>query len=90
MSLHQEEGLLAYELQGAAVEDIWQRIVVIYNAAMRARLIPIPSGVWNVAVEDGRVDAHSLRTVQDRQNGHYGENGKIKVKGLSMTILYSV
>nr|WP_145406171.1 type I pullulanase [Paenibacillus xylanexedens] len=88
--LHQEEGLLAYELQGAAVEDIWQRIVVIYNAAMRARLIPIPSGVWNVAVEDGRVDAHSLRTVQDRQNGHYGENGKIKVKGLSMTILYSV
>ncbi|WP_229729670.1 type I pullulanase [Paenibacillus silvae] len=88
--LHQEEGLLAYELQGAAVEDIWQRIVVIYNAAMRARLIPIPSGVWNVAVEDGRVDAHSLRTVQDRQNGYYGENGKIKVKGLSMTILYSV
>ncbi|MBU5355554.1 type I pullulanase [Paenibacillus barcinonensis] len=88
--LHQEEGLLAYELQGAAVEDTWQRIVVIYNAAMRARLIPIPSGVWNVAVEDGRVDAHSLRTVQDRQKGHYGENGKIKVGGLSMTILYSV
>ncbi|MBB6022024.1 type I pullulanase [Paenibacillus sp. JGP012] len=88
--LHQEEGLLAYELQGAAVEDTWQRIVVIYNAAMRTRSIPIPSGVWNVAVEDGRVDVHSLRTVQDRQNGHYGENGEIKVKGLSMTILYLV
>ncbi|WP_426333265.1 type I pullulanase [Paenibacillus silvae] len=88
--LHQEEGLLAYELQGAAVEDTWQRIVVIYNAAMRTRSIPIPSGVWNVAVEDGRVYAHSLRAVQDRQNGHYGESEKIEVKGLSMTILYSV
>ncbi|MDM5276111.1 type I pullulanase [Paenibacillus silvae] len=88
--LHQEEGLLAYELQGAAVDDTWQRIVVIYNAAMRTRSIPIPSGVWNVAVEDGRVYAHSLRAVQDRQNGHYGESEKIEVKGLSMTILYSV
>ncbi|PZT55776.1 type I pullulanase [Paenibacillus silvae] len=88
--LHQAEGLLAYELQGAAVEDTWQRIVVIYNAAMRTRLFPIPSGVWNVAVEDGRVDAHSFRTVQDRQNGHYRENRKIEVKGISMTVLYSV
>lgn len=72
------------------MDDTWQRIVVIYNAAMRTRSIPIPSGVWNVAVEDGRVYAHSLRAVQDRQNGHYGESEKIEVKGLSMTILYSV
>lgn len=88
--LHQEEGLLAYEIQGTAAEDTWQRIVVIYNASMQTRSIPLPSGVWNVAVEDGRVDTHSLRTMENSQNGPYGENSQIEVRGISMTILYSV
>lgn len=62
--LQKDKGLLAFELQGADVNDAWQRIIVIYNATKESRRISIPSGAWGVVVEDGQAGVNTLRTIE--------------------------
>ncbi|MGQ8872509.1 type I pullulanase [Paenibacillus sp. TSA_86.1] len=95
--LQKEKGLLAYELQGATadVDDAWQRIMVIYNASRESHVVSIPSGTWEVVVEDGRAGVNSLRTIEGIENTQNSKNNRdsnktqVEVKMLSMTVLYS-
>ncbi|WP_340014120.1 type I pullulanase [Paenibacillus sp. FSL K6-1318] len=73
-------GLLAYELEGTAVSDSWDRIIVIYNAAKETRTVSVPTGTWNVVVEKGQAGIEVIRTVQD---------GQVTVNALSITVMYS-
>ncbi|GAS83499.1 type I pullulanase [Paenibacillus amylolyticus] len=73
-------GILAYELEGAAVSDSWERIVVIYNAAKEPRTVSVPTGTWNLVVEKGQAGIEVIRTVQD---------GQVTVNALSITVMYS-
>lgn len=78
--LEKGNGMLAYELEGAAVSDSWERIVVIYNAGKENRTISVPTGTWNVVVEEGQAGVDAIRVVQD---------GQVTVNALSMTVMYS-
>ncbi|WP_340399184.1 type I pullulanase [Paenibacillus sp. FSL H8-0079] len=78
--LEKGNGVLAYELEGAAVSDSWERIVVIYNAAKETRTVSVPTGTWNVVVEEGKADVDAIRIVQD---------GQVTVNALSITVMYS-
>lgn len=73
-------GLLAYELNGTAASDSWERIVVIYNAAKENRDISVPTGTWNVIVEKGQAGIDTIRTIQD---------GQVHVNAISLTVMYS-
>ncbi|WP_434749815.1 type I pullulanase [Paenibacillus amylolyticus] len=86
--LQKEKGLLAYELQGATVDvdDAWQRIIVIYNASRESHVVSIPSGTWEVVVEDGRAGVNSLRTIEgieNSQNIHDNRNVQSSKKNQS-------
>lgn len=72
--------MLAYELNGTAASDSWERIVVIYNAAKENRDIAVPTGTWNVIVEKGQAGVDTIRSVQD---------GEVNVNALSITVMYS-
>jgi type I pullulanase len=74
------KGLLAYELAGMAVGDSWERIIIIYNASKETRTTSIPSGTWNVVVEQGQAGNETLRTAKD---------GQVSVPAISMTVMYS-
>ncbi|MEK3704191.1 type I pullulanase [Paenibacillus sp. FSL R7-0198] len=73
-------GLLAYELNGTATNDSWERIVVIYNAAKENRDIAVPTGTWNVIVEKGQAGVNTIRTIQA---------GQVHVNAISLTVMYS-
>ncbi|MGP3784019.1 hypothetical protein [Paenibacillus sp. 1A_MP2] len=72
--------MLAYELAGTAVGDSWGRMIIIYNASKETRTTSVPSGIWNVVVEQGRVGTDVLRTVKD---------GQVSVPAISMMVMYS-
>ncbi|WP_408892599.1 type I pullulanase [Paenibacillus taichungensis] len=78
--LEKGKGLLAYELAGTAVGDSWERIIIIYNAYNETRTISIPSGAWNVVVEQGQAGNETLRTAKD---------GQVSVPAISMTVMYA-
>lgn len=42
------EGIIAYSLNGAAVNDSWKKIWVAYNGALNPQSINLPSGNWKV------------------------------------------
>lgn len=65
--LQKGNGLLSFELQGAAVGDTWHRIIVIYNATKKSHKISIPSGTWRVVVEDGQAGVNTLRTIEFKE-----------------------
>lgn len=99
--LQKDKGLLAFELQGADVNDAWQRIIVIYNATKESRRISIPSGTWRVVVEEGQAGVNTLRTIHDQNTQHSKKstksssdnqetnNNQVQVNMLSMTVLFS-
>ncbi|SHN78158.1 pullulanase, type I [Paenibacillus sp. ov031] len=78
--LEKGKGLLAYELAGTAVGDSWGRIIVIYNASKETRTTSVPSGTWNVVVEQGQAGTETLRTAKD---------GQVSIPAISMTVMYS-
>lgn len=78
--LKKGKGLLAYELAGTAVGESWGRIIVIYNASKETRTTSVPSGTWNVVVEQGQAGTETLRTAKD---------GQVSIPAISMTVMYS-
>ncbi|PAD31085.1 type I pullulanase [Paenibacillus sp. 7523-1] len=78
--LKKDKSLLAYELSGTAAGDSWDRIIVIYNAAKESRILPIPSGMWNIVVEQGQAGLEPLRTVND---------GEVSVPPISLIVMYA-
>nr|WP_154896100.1 type I pullulanase [Paenibacillus xylanexedens] len=78
--LKKDKSLLAYELSGKAAGDSWDRIIVIYNAAKESRILPIPSGMWNIVVEQGQAGLEPLRTIND---------GQVSVPAISLMVMYA-
>ncbi|QQE11255.1 type I pullulanase [Planctomycetota bacterium] len=59
-------GVIAYTLNGRRTGDEWNQILVVLNGEPSAQSINLPSGHWNVAVDDQRAGTTDLRQV----NGH--------------------
>ncbi|WP_439506181.1 type I pullulanase [Sediminibacterium sp.] len=43
------EGIIAYTINGAAVDDSWKKIWVGYNGSERTQTIDLPAGNWKIA-----------------------------------------
>jgi len=53
------EGIVAYSINGAAVNDSWKKIFVIYNGSANQQSIKLPAGAWKSAVIGNNVSTIS-------------------------------
>ena len=60
-----DEPMIAYSLDGKAVGDSWNTIVVAHNPTTAARTITLPSsGDWNVVVSGSRASEATITTLK--------------------------
>jgi pullulanase len=63
--LNVDEPMIAYSLDGKAVGDSWNTIVVAHNPTTAARTITLPSsGDWNVVVSGSRASLATITTLK--------------------------
>jgi len=63
--LNVDEPVIAYSLDGKAVGDSWNTIVVAHNPSTTARTITLPSsGDWNVVVTGSRASEATITTLK--------------------------
>lgn len=75
-----EHGVIAYVLKNNAGGDMWNNIVVIFNANTWPVSLEMPHcNQWNVVVDHSRAGKQGFRTV---------EGNEVHVEGLSMMVLY--
>ena len=43
-------GLIAYTINGAAVNDKWKKILVVFNGTRKQQLLRLPAGNWKMAI----------------------------------------
>ena len=55
------EGTVMYTINGAAVGDTWNEILVIYNGNREGVDMVFPEGEWNLVCEDGRMQLDAPR-----------------------------
>lgn len=60
------DGVVAYELNGAAVGDDWRRIMVAYNGNPQPVTLKLPAGSWRVVVNDQRSGNDTLAQAKNR------------------------
>ncbi|MBV9711001.1 MAG: hypothetical protein JO011_08820, partial [Ktedonobacteraceae bacterium] len=54
---------VVFRLNGRAVGDAWDQIIVIYNANNADITVNLPDGVWNVVVKQGLAGEQVLSQV---------------------------
>jgi pullulanase len=74
--LQAKPGIILYIINGKAVGDKWERVLVIYNGQPSNRSINLPSGKWQKLMLPG-----------DEYRDYQGEPS-IMTKPFSCTILY--
>ena len=53
-------GIIAYTLDGAAMQDSWKKIWVAFNGSSTGQNLRLPSGSWHTALAmDGNTDTHT-------------------------------
>lgn len=72
------EGVIAFTLNGRAVCDGWNTILVAYNGEPTAQEFHLPAGKWNVVVNAGQAGNQTLGTA----------NGKITLPPFSMVVMH--
>lgn len=55
------ERVVGYELSGAAMGDSWRRILVLFNSNPEPKQVAIPSGRWQVVLEENRINEQGIR-----------------------------
>jgi pullulanase len=74
------KGLIAYEINGAAVGDEWKNIRVIYNGSAEVKQIKLDKGSWNVHIANNELHS-SAKSKSKIQNA-------VELMPYSATILY--
>ncbi len=78
--LPDQEGVIAYTLNGKALGDDWQTIAVVHNANAKAKSVALPvKGSWNIVVNGEQAGIDTIDSV---------EGNRIEVGGLSTTVMY--
>lgn len=53
--LDMPEGMVGYSINGAAVNDRWKKIVVVFNGSGKTAHVPLPEGEWIMELSPGNV-----------------------------------
>ncbi|MNS20283.1 Pullulanase precursor [compost metagenome] len=81
--LHAEGNVVSFQIASHACGDIWNCIVVIYNADEEARDVRLPpnTGHWHIVVNDTAAGTAVLEQVD-------GTEGRVRVPGISVMVMY--
>ena len=71
-------GVVSYCIEGAAVGDLWERILLIFNANHGEIVIPLPEGNFRLIADGNEIDEKGIDNTI---------SGEVKVAGISMFIL---
>ena len=63
--LNTPECVVAWELNGKAVGDSWEKIIVVLNSNRTAREINIPKGRYTVVCRNILIDENGIDTIED-------------------------
>ena len=55
--------VVAYSLNGQAVQDLWEEAIIIFNSNRETISIQLPEGSWNVVVDEEKAGVDCLRKV---------------------------
>ncbi len=69
---------VTFLLNGQAVGDIWEQIIVIYNANDTATTFSLPDGTWNIVMRRGKTGALVLDQIK----------GNVVVEAIGCMVLY--
>ena len=69
--------IVAYSINGAAVNDSWKKVFIIYNGSGSEQEITLPAGAWQLFSEGNKIITGKV-------------TGKIKAKPWSCSILYRI
>ena len=58
--------MVAFVLDGKAVGDSWESILVAYNDEPISRALDLPEGTWTIVVDADRAGVDPLATVRGR------------------------
>lgn len=75
---HTPAGMVAYQLDGQAVGDSWQDVIVVLNGNETEQEIALPHGKWQVAMREGEIDLQGMGKAK----------GKVKVAANTALILF--
>ena len=73
------EGTIMYTINGAAVGDTWNEVLVIYNGNREGVDMVFPEGDWNIVCEDAKMQLYAPRSFK---------GGDFYVHGTSAIIAY--
>lgn len=74
-----QKNVVAFTLNGSAVGDTWNDIVVVFNSNLRPVSIPVEQGNYTIVVENGKVNQEGLRSARLKS---------VKVAPQSATIMF--
>jgi len=72
------ENVVAWELNGKAVGDSWEKIIVVLNSNRKPQVIKVPAGTYSVVCRNILIDEDGIDTV---------EGGKVTVPAQSALII---
>lgn len=73
-----DSGVVAFQINDAANNDLWKNIIVIYNTRKEDYTINLPEGKWQVAVKDTWISDEGIEEASI----------EIKVPPISMMVLF--
>ena len=74
----ERDNLVAYQIDGTAVSDSWQKIFVVYNGNPQSETVKLPEGKWQLVVKGSEVEEKGFGGMKE---------GKITVPGSGMVVL---
>lgn len=57
-----QSGVVAYQINGAAVGDPWESIIVVMNANTKPAQVAVPNGKYTIVLANGKVNANGIST----------------------------
>lgn len=51
---HEDPNVIVYEINGAAINDTWKKICVIYNGSEKEKDITLSEGAWKIALQNNQ------------------------------------
>ena len=61
----EDDLVIAYQIEGNANNDPWEKIFVAFNGSENVQSVDLPKGNWTVVVEDEIINEKGIRKVNN-------------------------
>ncbi len=72
--------IIAYQLDGSAVGDTWNNVLVVFNGNKDVKQLTIPAGEWKVVCAEGKIDENGLGSLNGPEVPIRGNSAMILIQ----------